>query len=73
MFTSWPRKRCGRKLWHAVHLISVPATLIACVHAYQLGSDRSTAVFRVLALVAVAGTLYTSTLRLSGIAKSRTA
>ena len=41
VFTSWPKMLFRRRTWRAVHLLSVPATALACVHAYQLGSDAT--------------------------------
>jgi hypothetical protein len=41
-----------------VHLLSVPATALACLHAYQLGSDSGTPAFKVLLPVAVGLAIY---------------
>ncbi len=55
VFTSWPKKLFKRPIWRAVHLLSIPATLFACIHAYIMGTDGSTVWFKVL-LVLLAGT-----------------
>ena len=47
------RRLFRRRTWRAVHLLSVPATALACVHAYQHGSDARTFAFRVLMPLAV--------------------
>ncbi len=58
VFTSWPRMLFRRRTWRTVHLLSGPATALACVHAYQLGSDAHSAAFRVLMPLAVGCTVY---------------
>ena len=58
VFTSWPKMLFRRSTWRAVHLLSVPATALACVHAYQLGSDAHTTAFRVLMPLAVGCAVY---------------
>lgn len=58
VLTSWPKMRFRRRTWRAVHLLAVPATALACVHAYQLGSDAHTAAFRVVLPVAVGAAVY---------------
>jgi thiamine biosynthesis lipoprotein len=54
VFTSWPRQRGPRRLWWMVHLLSVPSTLLAGVHAWMIGSSRSGLWFQGL-LAALAG------------------
>jgi len=58
-FTSWPKMLFRRRTWRLIHLLSVPATALACVHAYQLGSDSTTPAFRVLMPIAVGLAVYT--------------
>lgn len=41
VFTTWPKRRFRRKVWHALHLLSIPAAVLAVVHAYQLGTDAT--------------------------------
>ena len=64
VFTSWPKMLFRRSTWRAVHLLSVPATALACVHAYQLGSDAHTTAFRVLMPLAVGCAVYPLGVRL---------
>lgn len=65
------RRRLPRRAWHVVHLISIPATVLTAVHAYQSGSDATTSVFtRVLALL-VGLAVYPVTIRLIGLAQRR--
>ncbi len=71
VLTSWPKKLFRRRAWRMVHLLSVPATVLACVHAYQLGSDADTPAFRVLLPVLAAGVVYPLVLRLWGVALGR--
>ena len=73
VLTSWPKMLFRRRTWRAVHLLSVPATVLAGVHAYQLGSDASTPAFRILMPIAAALAVYPAGLRLAKLvaAKSR--
>jgi methionine sulfoxide reductase heme-binding subunit len=63
VFTSWPRQLFRRRVWHALHLLSIPTAIAAGVHAWQLGTG--------LALVCVAIVMYPIGLRLSGIVRRR--
>jgi methionine sulfoxide reductase heme-binding subunit len=67
VFTSWPKKRFGRKLWRSIHLLSLPAVVLAGVHSFQAGSDASTTVLRVLTILLSAVMLYPLGLRLAGL------
>lgn len=58
VFTSWPRMLFRRRTWRMVHLLSVPATALVCVHAYQLGSDADSPAFRVLMPIAIGAAVY---------------
>jgi methionine sulfoxide reductase heme-binding subunit len=71
VFTSWPKMLFGRRTWRAVHLLSVPATAAACIHAYQLGSDAHTPAFRVLMPVAAGCAVYPLGVRVWSLALSR--
>jgi sulfoxide reductase heme-binding subunit YedZ len=39
--TSWAMRRIPRKLWHRVHMLSFPMLLLATVHGFLAGTDRS--------------------------------
>jgi len=39
--TSWAMRRMPRKLWHRVHMLSFPMLLLATVHGFLAGTDRS--------------------------------
>jgi methionine sulfoxide reductase heme-binding subunit len=73
VFTSWPKMLFRRRTWWLVHLLSVPATVLACVHAYQMGSDAGTTAFKVLMPIAAAAAVYPLGLRTinAGIARTR--
>jgi methionine sulfoxide reductase heme-binding subunit len=73
VFTSWPKKLFRRPVWRAVHLLSVPATVLACVHAYQMGSDAHTPAFRILFPVLAAAAMYPLGLRLANLVLNRSA
>jgi DMSO/TMAO reductase YedYZ heme-binding membrane subunit len=67
VLTSWPKKLFRRKAWRMVHLLSIPATVLACVHAYQLGSDADTPVFPVVLAVLAGAVMYPLGVRLFGV------
>jgi len=37
--TSWMMKRLPRRLWHAIHLLSIPMFVLATVHGFTSGAD----------------------------------
>ena len=68
--TSWPRKRFGRRVWRAIHLLSLPAIVLVGLHTFQMGSDAPSTVLRALTVGLVAVMLYPFGLRLFGLRKS---
>lgn len=67
------RRRLPRQAWHVVHLLAIPAVVLAGVHTYQAGSDSASVVFtRGLALL-VGIAVYPVTIRLIGLAQRRRA
>ena len=71
VFTSWPKLLFRRRTWRVVHLLSVPATALACVHAYQLGSDSHSSVFEALLVISVGAAVYPLGVRLWSLVLSR--
>ena len=71
VFTSWPKRLFKRPTWRAIHLLSVPATAFAIVHAYQLGTDAHSAAFEVIVPVAAAAAVYPLVLRVTKLLSSR--
>jgi DMSO/TMAO reductase YedYZ heme-binding membrane subunit len=67
VLTSWPKRRLGRKLWHAVHLLSIPAAVLAGMHAYQLGSEGHQGWYLGLSAVSAGVVMYPLGLRILGI------
>lgn len=39
--TSWGMRRLPRKIWHAVHLGSLPLVVLATIHGFLAGTDRA--------------------------------
>ena len=39
--TSWAMKRLPRKLWHRVHLMSIPMFVFSTVHGFTTGADKA--------------------------------
>lgn len=73
VFSSWPRKRLGRTTWHLVHLLSIPATVAAAVHAYQLGSDSRAPLYLALSALTAGIVMYPLAMRLLGLGHRRSA
>ena len=48
--TSWAMKRLPRKLWHRVHLLSIPMFVFATVHGFTAGADKANLAVQWLAL-----------------------
>ncbi len=71
VFTSWPKLLFRRRTWRVVHLLSVPATALACVHAYQLGSDSHSPAFELLLVLAVGAAVYPLGVRFWSLVLSR--
>ncbi len=70
VFTTWPKRMANRRLWRVIHLVSVPATFLAFVHALQTGSDASRTPFQIFILFAAAIGTYGLGLRLSTLRPS---
>lgn len=62
--TSWPRRRLPRRVWHALHLLSLPALPLAALHGRLFGTDGTTVWFSVLLAVCLGAVLYPGLLRL---------
>lgn len=71
--TSWPRRRGSRRVWLAVHLMSLPAAIGAGVHAWMVGSSRSHLWFLLLLAALVGLATYPAVLRLLTAAGKRSA
>lgn len=51
--TSLLRRRLGRRLWRAVHMLSFPLFVLATVHLLLVGTDRTTLPLRIGVLATV--------------------
>jgi DMSO/TMAO reductase YedYZ heme-binding membrane subunit len=63
VFTSWPARRGSRRTWLLIHLASIPATVLAGVHAWMVGSSRDERWFQVLLVTLVGLVVYPAVLR----------
>ena len=72
VFTSWPRKRLSRRGWLAVHLLSVPGTLMAAAHAWMVGSSRGGLWFQALLALMAGLAVYPAVLRAGEALRRRT-
>ncbi len=41
--SSWAMRHLPRKLWHRIHLCSVPLVVTATIHGFTVGTDRDEA------------------------------
>jgi DMSO/TMAO reductase YedYZ heme-binding membrane subunit len=73
VFSSWPKRRFRRTLWHALHLLSIPAALAVGIHGWQLGTDATTPWYIALMIALTGVVVYPLVLRLSGLARRRRA
>jgi predicted ferric reductase len=64
VFTSWPKRRFSRRVWRWLHVTSVAGVALAGLHAYQLGSDAATTLFKGSLVAAAAFGVYALALRL---------
>lgn len=65
VFTSWPGKRLSRRNWLLVHLLSIPATIMAAGHAWMVGSSRHGLWFHALLALLAGLAVYPGVLRLA--------
>ncbi len=73
VLTSWPRLRFKRRVWRAIHLLSLPAVVLTGLHAFQSGSDQQAPLFKGLLVVLTGLVVYPLAIRIFGVmAKRRT-
>src|SRR4051794_19161954 len=73
VFTSWPTKRLSRRNWLIVHLLSIPATVMAAAHAWMVGSNRHGLWFQALLALMAGLAVYPAVLRLGSVIAKRRA
>jgi predicted ferric reductase len=73
VFTSWPGKRLSRRNWLIVHLLSIPATVMAAAHAWMVGSNRHGLWFQALLALLAGLAVYPGVLRLASVLAKRNA
>ena len=62
--TSWLMRRLPRKLWHRVHVLSLPMLVMATVHGFLAGTDRSNQAVQLGAFATLIVVLFLLTTRL---------
>lgn len=63
--TSWCKRWLPRRLWHAVHLTSLPMFVFGTVHGFQAGADAEHIAFQWGALTGVVSVLFLVIFRLT--------
>jgi predicted ferric reductase len=69
--TSWAMKRLPRRLWHSVHLMSIPMFAFATVHGFTSGADSANLAVQWVAVTAGVFIFLLVTFRLSAPTRSR--
>jgi len=71
--TSWHRikRRLPRRVWHLVHLVSIPSLVLVGVHGWASGSDADTFLFEALLVVLAGLAVYPAGLRVIGLVQAR--
>lgn len=65
------RRRLPRRLWHAVHLVAIPAVVLTGVHTATSGTDAIGHLFILGFALLVGFAVFTVTVRLAGISAAR--
>jgi len=71
VFTSWPKRWGSRRTWVAIHLVSIPGTIFAGVHAWMVGSSRHQLWFQAMLAAMVGLSVYPGVVRLFSVAVHR--
>lgn len=71
VFTSWPKRRLSRRAWRAVHLLSVPGTIMVAAHAWLVGSSAGSVWFQGLLALLTGLAVYPLVLRLVAVVTRR--
>ena len=69
--TSWLMRKLPRKLWHRIHVLSIPMLAMATVHGFLAGTDRGNRAVQWSAFAFLIGVLFLLTVRV--ISPSRSA
>lgn len=56
--TSWLMRKLPRKLWHRVHVLSLPMLAVATVHGFLAGTDRTNRVVQWSVFIAAIGVVF---------------
>ncbi len=71
VFTTWPKRRLRRRIWHAIHLLTLPAAIAIGVHGWQMGTDSRTGWYLALMAILTGLVMYPAGLRVSGLIRTR--
>ena len=61
----------ARRWWHGIHLVWVPAVVLAIVHGYQVGSDATTVAYQAAIVLVAGAAVYPTALRVLGVVAAR--
>jgi predicted ferric reductase len=69
--TSWAMRKLPRRLWHRIHMLSIPMIVMATVHGFLAGTDRGNRAVQWSAFAVLVGVVFLLAVRL--ISPSRSA
>lgn len=69
--TSWAMRKLPRRVWHRIHILSIPMIVMATVHGFLAGTDRGNRSVQWSAFVILVGVLFLLMVRV--ISPSRSA
>jgi hypothetical protein len=68
--TSWAMRRLPRRLWHRIHLLSLPMIAMATVHGFLAGTDRGNRAVQWSAFVVLLGVVFLLAVRVMSPSRS---
>ena len=69
--SSWLMKRLPRRVWHAIHLLSLPMFVLTTVHGLMSGADRGSLIVQWLCLTGLVLAVFTTVFRALSPRKAR--
>lgn len=69
--TSWAMRKLPRRLWHRVHVLSIPMIAMATAHGFLAGTDRGNRTIQWGALVVLLGVVFLLAVRVMSPRRSQ--
>jgi DMSO/TMAO reductase YedYZ heme-binding membrane subunit len=68
--SSWLMRKLPRRLWHRIHVLSIPMLAMATVHGFLAGTDRANRAVQWSAFAGLIGVVFLLTVRLISPSRS---